>query len=104
MPSDMCILCGTLDVLGYYKYVVHMLDGTFREGDMCEVCFMRANVGYRYCTNCLDERTRCVYVLAPGEDYTWVMPHICPIHDTPEQSLAFMLWWARYREEHRDGR
>lgn len=107
MPADNCILCGktTTTKSDLVTHIAHLLDGSTREGPVCSECFFKPYVGFRLCPGCSEEGIRHLYVLSIYcADYTIEMPEGCPVHGEPEQSLAFMLWWARYREEHRDGR
>lgn len=87
------------------------LDGSIREGTMHGSCYMQEFISVPDGSMCRDCDNDVSYIRA----ITFEVPHNtyfaeaegynmnCPEHGTEADTLAFMLWWNKYRAEHYRG-
>lgn len=84
------------------------LDGSVRQGMMHGSCYKQEFISVPEYSVCKE----CGYDDSYIRKVTFELPHNtqfheaegymmkCPEHGTESDTLAFMLWWARYRAEH----
>lgn len=108
-----CVICGNEYMDGEedpFPAILHKLDGTVLHGGMHPDCYLRNDIGIHTldtgdCNDCFEEGLpngpgRYIYELHPEDHFSEIMPSGCPYHGQPEDALAFMLWWDRYKALH----
>lgn len=107
-----CIVCKKTVGDRVRNATYHLLDGTVRQGRICNPCYHSAEVGAHLpsaydgdcedCTVALSDEGegRHLYEMGVGVIFYNVMPRGCPFHGSPEDALVFTVWWNRYCEKH----